>query len=111
MARHQVTCIRKRDHDDPWERITHLGGPGFGIKTTEEVIADIKDGNPYFTHVGEHTVDIAIRARNGKEYVATEPDGDKPDNLLALPECDTDKNRGHIGKENHHRYAATCPLV
>jgi hypothetical protein len=91
----EVTCINKSDRYNPWERITHLGGPNPDGKrwrlSQAEVIAAIEQ-NTY----GEFYVDrpqgdrvkvIIATSQHGNKYVKTTADGDQPNNLLSLPEC------------------------
>ena len=93
----RVSCINKSDRQNPHERITHIGGvnaDGTRWKMTEDAaIAAIKAGKftfyvTYRDRLGnEHTVNVVIATHLGREYLKTEADGLKPDNLLALPEC------------------------
>ena len=103
MARHKVVCVDKRDHDDPWERITHLGGPTFGVLPTDDIIRQIESGSEnYFTLVDGKEADIEIHVREGKKYLKTHNDGDKPDNLLSLESC---KVKPPVKPKEPRRYA------
>lgn len=86
--RRQVTCIRKRaGHYNPHERIEAIGGSGW-MHTEAEAIISIKRGTEsYFVTRGGSTVGVIVATRLGREYLKTVPDGESPDNLLALPEC------------------------
>jgi hypothetical protein len=87
MAR-RVECINKNDRDNPYERITHLGGSGWRI-TQGDVIAEIKSGEDFYVEEPLQDrvyLEVAVSAA-GNEYVKTEADGDAPNNLLSLPEC------------------------
>jgi hypothetical protein len=87
MAHLQVTCINKSDRQNPHERITHLGGPGFRY-TEQDVIGFIKNHvHSFFVHVGNNQVDVIIATHMGREYLKTKNDGVRPDNLLSLAEC------------------------
>jgi hypothetical protein len=57
--------------------------------TEEEAIQKIRvDKWGFYVSVGGHTVDVSIaRAPSGRDYLRTNADHYKPDNLLALPEC------------------------
>ena len=85
---YQVTCIRKKPaHYDPHERIQGLGGPGW-YKTEDQVIYDMRiNGNHYYVSQGGRKVYLIVASRLGRAYLKTTADGDQPDNLLALPEC------------------------
>lgn len=105
MARHRVVCVDKRDHDDPWERITHLGGPTFGVMSADEMIRRIEGGaDSYFTLVGGEEADIEVHLRKGNKYLKTRNDRDKPDNLLSLESC---KSKPPIKPKEPRRYART----
>jgi hypothetical protein len=89
----RVDCITKPDRNNLHRHITHIGGPqpdGSGRYKIEEekAIRGIKDGTwHFFVHEGGRTVDIIIETHMGREFLKTENDGYRPDNLLALPEC------------------------
>lgn len=89
----QVRCINKSDRDNPWERITHLGGLAGQEPwriTQERCIAGIEADEKYFVKVNADpdTVWLVVAtSRYGNKYVKTQSDGDQPNNLLKLPEC------------------------
>jgi hypothetical protein len=89
----RVECIKKYPRQDPHRHITDIGGTnadGTRWKLTEEAAIDgIRAGKwDFYVHVGTHTVRVIIaRAASGRDYLKTEADGYRPDNLLALPEC------------------------
>ena len=87
MATYQVTCIR-RDGRDTDRRIDRLGGP-WGSGSIDEVISWIKAGHQFWTSVNGQSVWIVVRQHptSRRDYLATEPDGYPPNNLLSLPEC------------------------
>jgi Protein of unknown function (DUF3892) len=87
----QISCINKRQHYNPHERIESVGGMHAGKpwKLTEtEAIAGIKEGKwKFYTSVNGRSVWVIIAIHNGREYLKTEADGYEPNNLLSLPEC------------------------
>ncbi len=88
-----IRCINKDDRENPYERITHVGGKnpdgGPWKQTQEQTIRDINNGDWVF-YVGEGKdrvkVVVAISPYDN-EYIKTEADGQEPNNLLSLPEC------------------------
>ena len=88
----QVMCINKRPaHLDPHERIQAIGGTegGYRWKRPEaDAIQDVKrDTTAYYTLVNGRRAYLVVAKHNGREYLKTQNDGYKPDNLLSLPEC------------------------
>lgn len=89
----RVMCINKPDRYDPYRHITHIGGinpdGGRWRLTEEEAIAGIRRGDwNFYVQAGGRTVWVTIeRGPSGREYLKTEPDAYRPDNLLSLPEC------------------------
>lgn len=92
---YQITCINKVDRDNPYERITHVGGStdgpgGGGWKITqEEAIQGIESG-AYAFYVRQAGSDVAVvvaTSQHGNKYLKTEADGAEPNNLLSLREC------------------------
>lgn len=86
--RYQVTCTSKHS---TYERITHLGcvsDTGFYQRFTEdEAIKRINDGDTFHVKKDGRDVKVVIAEREGREYLKTEPDAFRPDNLLALDHC------------------------
>lgn len=90
----QIRCINKDDRYNPYEAITHVGGKnpdgGKWRLTSQEAIEAI-EGSKYNFYVENPADDrveviVAISPYDNK-YLKTEADGDKPNNLLSLPEC------------------------
>jgi uncharacterized protein DUF3892 len=87
----QISCINKRQHNNPHERIERVGGVHGGKpwKLSEaEAIAGIHQGKWQFhTSVNGRSVWVVVAVHNGREYLKTQADGYEPNNLLSLPEC------------------------
>jgi hypothetical protein len=90
-SRHQVSCINKRIHGDPHERIENIGGVSDGKQwklSEDEAISGIESGKwAFYVSVGGRSVDVVVAAHKGRKYLKTVADGYAPDNLLSLPEC------------------------
>lgn len=88
----QIHCIRKSDRQNPHERIQAVGGinpDGSRWRLSEDdAIEGIRAGKwRFWTAGGGRSVWVIIAMHLGRPYLKTEPDGIRPDNLLALPEC------------------------
>jgi hypothetical protein len=88
----QIMCINKSDRQNPHERIRNVGGVNAGWTrwklSEDEAIRGIEAGKwDFYTHVDGRTADVIIAVHLGRKYLKTKPDGVRPDNLLALPEC------------------------
>jgi hypothetical protein len=85
---YSVGCTTK---DAKNERITHIGcksSAGFYQRMSEaEAIKSIRSGDTFHVTRDGRTVKIIIAEHEGREYIKTEPDGFRPDNLLALDHC------------------------
>ena len=95
MARRQVKCIKARVSSLPHEYITHIGGD-WGYNNTREVITEteaIKDINnrihTYFVKdkFGDEAEVVVVHHNSGKDYLRTNRDLTKADNLSQLPLC------------------------
>ena len=91
MSVYQVTC---REKHSLYERIISIGCAEVGtgtIKrfTEDEAINSIENGtdNFYVERPKGHRVWVIVAEREGRKYIKTEADGEKPDNLLSLDEC------------------------
>ena len=90
----RIRCINKDDRYNPRESITHIGGvnpDGNSWKLSlQDAINSIENGK-YSFYVERPSGDIvnvivAVSA-GGNKYLKTEADGDEPNNLLSLDEC------------------------
>jgi len=94
MKRLRISCINNSDRTSAHERITHVGGlsgDGSRWKFTESKAIDGIKGGEYSFYVSKpdgHTVEVVVaKTAQGAEYLKTDADGEKPNNLLSLPEC------------------------
>lgn len=90
--RFRIRCINKLPRNDPYQRITHVGGYGTSQWKLDvpDVIGRIKSGKEAFyveRPQGDEVDVIVAVSRFGNEYIKTTADGDEPNNLLNLPEC------------------------
>lgn len=90
MADLQVTCINKQPRYNPFEGITHLGGPDNGgwWSSCQQAIGWLqKAGNTLHTFVNGKRANVDIVETPNGPYLQTHADGQWNDNLLSLPEC------------------------
>ena len=94
-TRRQVRCIKKHEHHNPHERITHIGGDGWKL-TESEALAAMAAGDTFYVSVGGQEVRVVRAEHEGRPYLKTEPDGYAPNNLLSLPECVSGGHGGQV---------------
>jgi uncharacterized protein DUF3892 len=89
MGRYQITCINKRDgHYDPHERIQYIGQQGNWKLSEDSAIQHIESGqDSFYTSVNNRHAEVIVATHSGRKYLKTDADGYAPNNLLALPEC------------------------
>lgn len=87
----QVSCIDKRDRNNPHERIKGIGGVHGGRRwylLEDDAIRDIEAGKfNFFVSAGGRVVDVVVASHNGWKYLKTTADGYAPNNLLSLASC------------------------
>ena len=83
----QVTCITKREHHNPHERIAGIGGASWWRAEDDAIRDVVRDPTSYYVSVGGKSVTVVVATHNGRKYLKTEADGYAPNNLLSLPEC------------------------
>jgi hypothetical protein len=87
----EIQYTRKSNRSVPHECIKWVGGTSISgipwLISVERAIAGIKEGAwRFWAKVGSERVAIVIAISAGIEYLKTEPDGVRPDTLLALPD-------------------------
>ena len=91
-TRHEILCISKIDRNNPYERITHVGGRNWNGErwriTLQDAILGIESGKwAFYVNRGGREVDVVVATRNWYKYLKTVADPIEPNNLLSLPEC------------------------
>ncbi len=92
-ARHRILCINKSDRYNPHERILSVGGitpdGGRWKLSQEKAVEGIRNGTyEFYVLVGGSEVKVIVATSAfGNYYIKTEADGEHPNNLLSLPEC------------------------
>jgi hypothetical protein len=88
--RHRVTCTTKHEKH---ELITHLGAYNTAnvwiyFNETEVIRMINYDGDTFYVERPTgHVVEVIVAERGGRVFLKTEADGEKPNNLLSLPDC------------------------
>lgn len=79
----QVTKSKKdRDGD-----IIGLCGAGWNHSKSTAASNIRRDATAYYVSVAGRRVYVKVRTRNGNDYLTTNPDGFKPNNLDDLDDC------------------------
>ncbi len=92
-SNHRIRCINKQPRNNPYDRITHVGGlNGDNTRwklTQPDAIKGIENGTwTFYVDVNNDPVRVIVAvSRAGNKYLKTANDGDEPNNLLSLPEC------------------------
>lgn len=86
-TRLQVTCINKTDRYNPYERIENIGGLNWKHREDDAIAYIENNVYSYYVNRGGYQTNVIVAERSGHKYLKTESDGERPDNLLALPEC------------------------
>jgi len=90
----RIDCVVPSDNASPHHRIRSIGGRGRDGKnwrlSEEAAIAAIEfDRASFYVEWPKgHRLDVLVAQGLGKQYLKAESDGESPDRLLALPECD-----------------------
>lgn len=90
----RVDCVSRSERASPYHRIRAIGGLGAdGLRwrlSEDAAIGAIENERATFyveQPIG-HRLDIVAAQGLGKRYLKTESDGESPDRLLALQDCD-----------------------
>src|ERR1035437_2102974 len=74
----QVTCITKREHHNPHERIQGIGGVDGGVRwwrAEDDAISDVeRDATSYYVSVNGKSVGVVVATHNGRKYLKTQTD-------------------------------------
>jgi hypothetical protein len=90
----RVDCIIRGAHPSAHHRVLAIGGrsrDGHPWRLSEEAaIAAIDNERAtfYVEWPQGHRLDVVVAEGLGKRYLKTEADGEMPDRLLALPDCE-----------------------
>ena len=77
-----------KTHDED-EVITHVGVEGEGVQEMLTVWKRIHDDDEeFYTLEDGNKAKVYARERNGTKYLTTDPDGEDPNNLDNLPDCE-----------------------
>ena len=74
----QVTCIKKRSHDNPHERISAIGGTNWSMNEDDAIRAIDAGKESFYVTVNDRTVNVIVATHNGRKYLKTRADGYSP---------------------------------
>jgi Protein of unknown function (DUF3892) len=103
MARYRITCATKREKHEYVESLGCYGPDNTFHQFTEaEVIRRIEHGGDtfYTERPDGHVAEVIVFELDGKKYLKTKADGERPNNLDWLPDCPA-----------KHRIIAPPPVV
>jgi hypothetical protein len=88
----QISCINKREHLNPHERILYVGGINsdgtrWKLSETQAIVAIEAGQYSFYVNVLGRMVDVIVAIHLGRKYLKTVADGYAPNNLLSLDEC------------------------
>jgi hypothetical protein len=90
----RVQCVTRTDRVSPYHRIRAIGGTrqdGIRWRLSEEAAItaiDTERAAFYVEWPSGHRLDLVIAQGLGKRYLKAASDGETPDTLLGLPDCD-----------------------
>jgi hypothetical protein len=90
----RVECVVRREHPSAHHRVQAIGGrsrDGQPWRLSEEAtIAAIDNERAtfYVEWPQGHRLNVVVGQGLGKRYIKTEGDGELPERLLALPDCE-----------------------
>ena len=90
----RVDCVTRTERVSPYHRIRAIGGRGRDggrwRLSEDAAIAAIENERAsfYVEWPKGRRVDVVVGQGLGKTYLKTESDGESPDLLLGLPDCD-----------------------
>jgi hypothetical protein len=90
-TRFQIKCINKSDRLNPHERIVNVGGfdnSRWKISQAYAVESILNGKHSFFVVQNGKEVEVVVAtSAYGHKYIRTEPDNERTNNLLSLPEC------------------------
>jgi hypothetical protein len=90
----RVECVVRTDRVSPHHRIRAIGGrdrDGEPWRLSEDAAMTAIDNERatfWIESPKGHRVDVVVGQGLGKRYLKAESDGESPDRLLGLPDCD-----------------------